>query len=129
MSVAIQPGLQAMGDAPLVRNLLGNLLGNAWKFTRDTEEPLIEFFAEPGQGEDETPAFVVRDNGAGFEAEYVGKLFRPFQRLHSQSQFAGHGIGLASVRRIVERHGGGIRAEGAPGKGASFKFTLPGELE
>lgn len=129
VSVAIQPGLQAYGDAPLVRNLLGNLLGNAWKFTRDSAEPLIEFFAEPAQGEGEPPMFVVRDNGAGFETEYVGKLFRPFQRLHSQDQFAGHGIGLASVRRIVERHGGSIRAEGAPGKGAAFKFTLPGELE
>ncbi|HJR73414.1 MAG TPA: CHASE domain-containing protein [Luteimonas sp.] len=129
VSVAIQPGLQALGDAPLVRNMLGNLLGNAWKFTRDTEDARIEFFAEPGRSPDEPSTFVVRDNGAGFETEYVGKLFRPFQRLHSQSQFAGHGIGLASVRRIVERHGGAIRAEGAPGKGAAFKFTLPGELE
>lgn len=129
VSVAIQPGLQAFGDAPLVRNLLGNLLGNAWKFTRDSADPRIEFFAETGLGESEPTVFAVRDNGAGFEAEYVGKLFRPFQRLHSQAQFAGHGIGLASVRRIVERHGGTIRAEGAPGQGATFKFTLPGEAE
>ena len=129
VSVAIQPGLQAFGDASLVRNLLGNLLGNAWKFTRDAEDPRIEFFAETGLGEDEPGVFAVRDNGAGFEAEYVGKLFRPFQRLHSQAQFAGHGIGLASVRRIVERHGGTIRAEGAPGQGATFKFTLPGDAE
>lgn len=129
VAVAIQPGLQAFGDEPLVRNLLGNLLGNAWKFTRDSEDARIEFFAEPAKGEGDPATFVVRDNGAGFEAEYVGKLFRPFQRLHSQSQFAGHGIGLASVRRIVERHGGTIRAEGAPGQGASFRFTLPGEAE
>lgn len=129
VSVAIQPGLQAFGDASLVRNLLGNLLGNAWKFTRDTTDPKIEFFAETGAAEDEPTVFAVRDNGAGFETEYVGKLFRPFQRLHSQAQFAGHGIGLASVRRIVERHGGTIRAEGAPDQGATFKFTLPGEAE
>lgn len=129
VAVAIQPGLQASGDAPLVRNLLENLLGNAWKFTRECADARIEFFAEPAQADDEPPVFVVRDNGAGFEAEYVGKLFRPFQRLHSQAQFAGHGIGLASVRRIVERHGGAIRAEGAPGQGAAFRFTLPGEVD
>ena len=71
----------------------------------------------------------MRDNGAGFPAEYGGKLFRPFQRLHSQEEFAGEGVGLASVRRIVERHGGTIRAEGVQGQGATFAFTLPeGEL-
>ena len=70
-------------------------------------------------------AFVVRDNGAGFDPDYIGKLFRPFQRLHEADRFAGHGIGLATVKRIIERHGGHIEADGRPGEGASFRFTLP----
>jgi PAS domain S-box-containing protein len=119
VEVAIAPGLDAVGDASLVRNLLENLLGNAWKFTRDRHPARIEV------GRDAAGAFYVRDNGAGFPAEYAGKLFRPFQRLHSQEEFAGEGIGLASVRRIVERHGGTIRAEGGEGQGATFAFTLP----
>ena len=119
VDVAIAPNLRAVGDASLVRNLLENLLGNAWKFTRDRHPARIAVGREPGG------AFYVRDNGAGFPAEYAGKLFRPFQRLHSQEEFAGEGVGLASVRRIVERHGGTIRAEGAEGQGATFAFTLP----
>ena len=118
VEVVIQPGLSADGDPHLVRNLLQNLLGNAWKFSRDCPHPRIEI----GRDGDE---FFVRDNGAGFPAEYADKLFRPFQRLHPQEQFAGDGIGLASVKRIVERHGGTIRAEGAQGQGATFRFTLP----
>ncbi|HSR65150.1 MAG TPA: CHASE domain-containing protein [Xanthomonadaceae bacterium] len=117
--VEIQPGLTAVGDSGLARSLLQNLLGNAWKFTREREEGEVVFGRTP-QGE-----FFVRDNGAGFDPGYADKLFRPFQRLHSQAEFAGHGIGLASVKRIVERHGGGIRAEGTPGAGATFYFTLP----
>src|SRR5690606_5680323 len=119
VEVAIAPNLRAVGDASLVRNLLENLLGNAWKFTRDRHPARIEVGREPGG------AFYVRDNGAGFPPEYAGKLFRPFQRLHSQEDFPGEGVGLASVRRIVERHGGTIRAEGEEGKGATFGFTLP----
>jgi len=119
VEVAIAPNLRAVGDASLVRNLLENLLGNAWKFTRDRHPARIEVGREPGG------AFYVRDNGAGFPPEYAGKLFRPFQRLHSQEDFPGEGVGLASVRRIVERHGGTIRAEGEEGKGATFVFTLP----
>lgn len=126
VEIAIAPDMRTVGDPSLVRSLLVNLLGNAWKFTRDCERPRIEFFQEHSQNEAST-VFVVRDNGAGFEADYVGKLFRPFQRLHSQEQFSGHGIGLASVRRIVERHGGTIQADGRPGAGATFKFTLPGD--
>ena len=122
VEVDIGPDLRAVGDASLVRNLLENLLGNAWKFTRDRHPARIQVGREPGG------AFYVRDNGAGFPAEYAGKLFRPFQRLHSQEEFAGEGVGLASVRRIVERHGGTIRAEGVEGQGATFAFTLP-ELE
>ena len=118
VEVAIGQGLVATGDPNLVRNLLQNLLANAWKFTRDCPHPRIEVGREGD-------AFYVRDNGAGFPAEYTGKLFRPFQRLHAQEQFAGDGIGLASVKRIVERHGGTIRAEGALGEGATFWFTLP----
>ena len=117
VEVVIQPGLSADGDPNLVRNLLQNLLGNAWKFTRDCPRARIEV----GREGDE---FFVRDNGAGFPAEYADKLFRPFQRLHAQEQFAGDGIGLASVKRIVERHGGTIRAEGTQGQGATFRFTL-----
>jgi PAS domain S-box-containing protein len=121
--VTVEPGLHASGDPALVRNLLLNLLGNAWKFTRDAQPARIEFGLEAEDGEMRT--FHVRDNGAGFAQEYVDKLFRPFQRLHGQEEFAGHGIGLASVKRIVERHGGRISAEGAPGKGATFRFSLP----
>ncbi len=109
----------AIGDAPLLRNLLGNLLGNAWKFTRATPDASGSSWA-PTLRPDGEREFFVRDNGAGFSQEYVDKLFRPFQRLHAQEQFAGHGIGLASVKRIVERHGGTIRAEGREGEGATF---------
>jgi PAS domain S-box-containing protein len=119
---SITPGLQVEGDAALLRNLLDNLLGNAWKFTRGREGARIDFGVQPTADGDE---YFVRDNGAGFAQEYVDKLFRPFQRLHDQNVFAGHGIGLASVKRIVERHGGTIRAEGREGEGATFYFTLP----
>lgn len=124
LEVRIEPGLQVVGDASLLRNLLGNLLGNAWKFSRDREPARIEFGTHETAGGGRE--FFVRDNGTGFPQAYVDKLFRPFQRLHSVEDFAGHGIGLASVKRIVERHGGTIRAEGREGEGAAFYFTLPG---
>ncbi len=120
VQVLVAPSLVAEGDATLLRNLLGNLIGNAWKFTRGSQHPRIEVGLQAGE-------FYVRDNGAGFAQEYVGKLFRPFQRLHDQNEFAGHGIGLASVKRIVERHGGTIRAEGREGEGATFYFTVPND--
>ena len=123
VDVVIAPDMAVEGDAALVRNLLGNVLGNAWKFTRDRENARVEIGTT---GVDEGMVeFYVRDNGAGFTQEYADKLFRPFQRLHRQEEFAGHGIGLASVKRIVERHGGEVRAEGREGEGATFYFTLP----
>ena len=122
VDVRIQPELFVIGDAALLRNLLGNLLGNAWKFTRDRLDARIEFGAVSTE---EGIEYFVRDNGAGFAQDYVDKLFRPFQRLHHNDDFAGHGIGLASVKRIVERHGGTIRAEGEVGRGATFWFSLP----
>jgi PAS domain S-box-containing protein len=123
VEVLVEPGLVVQGDATLLRGLMGNLLGNAWKFTQQRERARIEF------GRTAAGEFYVRDNGAGFAQEYVDKLFRPFQRLHNEEQFAGHGIGLATVHRIVERHGGAIRAEGRVGEGATFYFTLPGPAE
>ena len=114
----IQPGLVVRGDPALLRTLMDNLLGNAWKFTRGREDARIEVGAGP-EGE-----LFVRDNGAGFAPEYAAKLFRPFQRLHSETEYPGHGIGLATVKRIVERHGGSIRAEGAVEQGATFWFNL-----
>jgi light-regulated signal transduction histidine kinase (bacteriophytochrome) len=122
VEVEIEPGLRATGDPVLVRSLLHNLLGNAWKFTRDRVHPRIEFGAGERNGE---PAFYVRDNGIGFSQVYADKLFRPFQRVHVEEAFAGEGIGLASVKRIVERHGGHVAAEGREGEGATFWFTLP----
>jgi light-regulated signal transduction histidine kinase (bacteriophytochrome) len=95
------------------------LIGNAWKFTRNTPSPRIEV------GRLEDGEFFVRDNGAGFDMAYQNKLFGAFQRLHSTDEYEGTGIGLATVARIVHRHGGSIRAEGAVGAGATFYFTLP----
>lgn len=124
VDVDIEPGLHASGDSALVRNLLGNLLGNAWKFTRGRERGHITFGRVEHAGE---TWFEVADNGVGFDEAYASKLFRPFQRLHAQDEFVGEGIGLASVKRIIERHGGSIAAEGRVGEGARFRFTLPDE--
>ena len=125
----IEPGLTAKGDAHLLRVLLFNLLGNAWKFTGKTENPMIEFGAmrnAPIPDTQGTSEFFVRDNGAGFDMAYAGKLFGAFRRLHTTAEFPGTGIGLATVQRIVHRHGGQVRGTGITGRGATFYFTLPG---
>ena len=109
-------------DRTLIRAVLQNLMENAWKFTGRREEAVIEFSAVTD--EDGQVRCQVRDNGAGFDAAYQDKLFQPFQRLHSARDFPGTGIGLASVRQIVERHGGRTWAEGATDEGATFYFTL-----
>jgi len=121
INVEIAPDIIASGDQRLLQAALANLFNNAWKYTRGRENPRIEFGKIAGKDGD---AFYVRDNGAGFDMAYVGKLFRPFQRLHSASQFEGAGIGLATVHRIIERHGGKIWAEGVENRGATFYFTL-----
>lgn len=121
---AIEPGLSAVGDAALLRIALDNLLGNSWKFTSKKQRATIAF----GRGEHEGgEVFFVRDDGAGFDVAHAGKLFGAFQRLHPEREFPGNGIGLATVQRVVRRHGGRIWAEGEPGKGATFYFTLPAE--
>jgi light-regulated signal transduction histidine kinase (bacteriophytochrome) len=118
---AIQECMIAFGDAQLLRAVLENLLGNAWKFTSKREQARIEF-GQRREG-DETVYFI-RDDGAGFDMAYAKKLFGVFQRLHAADEFQGTGIGLATVQRIVRRHGGRVWAEGAVGEGATFYFTL-----
>ena len=116
------PGLSISGDVRLLRVVLVNLLGNAWKYTGKAAEPRVEFGRQDGDGE---TSFFIRDNGAGFDMQYVDRLFGAFQRLHSMSEFEGTGVGLATVQRILHRHGGKIRAEAQVNEGATFYFTLP----
>lgn len=117
----IQDRMTTKGDINLLRILLENLIGNAWKFTANTPEPKIEFGVNLEAGD---KVYFVSDNGSGFEMAYANKLFAPFQRLHSDTEFPGLGIGLATVKRIIYRHGGTIRAEAEVGKGAAFYFKL-----
>ena len=119
--IAIEDGLVAHGDPSLLRAVLENLLGNAWKFTRKTAEPAIALGVEAGPAR----VFYVRDNGVGFSMEHAGALFAPFQRLHAERDFPGTGIGLASAQRIIQRHGGRIWVDAAEGAGACFRWTLP----
>ena len=120
-AVQIEAGLLTEGDPTLLRMVLENLLGNAWKYSAKVAQARIVFERVP-QGE--RAVYQVRDNGAGFDMRFADRLFGVFQRLHSSSDFQGHGVGLASVRRIVRRHGGEIWAEGEVGVGATFSFTL-----
>jgi PAS domain S-box-containing protein len=124
VTFVIQTGLSAEGDASLLRVALENLLGNAWKFTSKKPSATITV----GRAEQEgIPEFFVRDDGAGFDMAHADKLFGAFQRLHSEREFPGNGVGLATVQRVVHRHGGRVWGEGSPGQGATFHFTLPQE--
>jgi light-regulated signal transduction histidine kinase (bacteriophytochrome) len=114
-------GLQAHGDRRLLSVALQNLLQNAWKFSARNPEPTVEFGSLQKDGK---TAYYIRDNGIGFDMAYVNQLFTPFQRLHSKEQFEGTGIGLATVQRVIKRHGGKVWAEGAVGQGATFYFSL-----
>lgn len=120
VAFAIDGGVRTTGDPRLLRAVLENLMGNAFKFTRGRQDARIEFGTKPaGEGQ----AFYVRDNGVGFDPAQAAKMFRPFQRLHSQRDFEGTGIGLATVQKIIARHNGKAWAEGEPGKGATVYFT------
>ncbi|HET8745622.1 MAG TPA: ATP-binding protein [Ramlibacter sp.] len=116
----VQPGLAATGDVRLMRSVMENLLGNAWKFTARAPAPEIVVGGDAARGE-----YFVRDTGCGFDMAYADRLFGTFQRLHAEHEYPGTGIGLATVARAISRQGGRIWAESAPGQGATFRFTLP----
>ena len=118
----ISEGVVAHGDGRLLRVVLENLLGNAWKFTAKRSQGRIDFGITLHDGK---TAYFVQDNGAGFDMAYSDKLFGAFQRLHGMKEFPGTGIGLATVQRVIHRHGGRVWAEGEVEKGATFFFTLP----
>jgi PAS domain S-box-containing protein len=118
VAVEITPNLNVQGDGRMIEVVMLNLLGNAWKYTGHTENALIRVYADES-------GICISDNGAGFDMAHANRLFQPFQRLHRQEEFVGIGIGLATVQRIIHRHGGTITARGEPNKGATFCFTLP----
>jgi light-regulated signal transduction histidine kinase (bacteriophytochrome) len=121
VQVNIQKGIIIDGDRHLLEIAITNLIDNAWKFTSKTKKAHIEFGTLLTDGK---PAMFIRDNGVGFDMIYVDKLFGVFQRLHTAEEFAGTGIGLANVQRVIHRHGGEVWAEGEVGKGAVFYFTV-----
>ncbi len=122
----IEPGVRTVGDPSMLAVVLRNLLDNAWKYTSKTADARIRLYR---LGADDTPGtergFCVADNGVGFDMDHSARLFQPFQRLHRQDEFPGIGVGLATVQRILHRHGGSIRADAAPGRGATFTVVLP----
>ena len=122
----IDPELMAHGDTELLRVVLENLIGNAWKYTGNRQEAVIEFGVTKIDG---MPAYFVRDYGSGFAMDHTGKLFIPFQRLPGSEEFRGHGIGLATLERIIKRHGGKVWADGELDKGATFYFRLSGNSQ
>ena len=124
VTLALQPKLITLGDKQLLKVMLTNLCSNAWKLTSKKEHAIIEFGCSDGEDQ---PIFYIRDNGAGFDMIYADKLFGTFQRLHPMNEFEGTGIGLATVKRIVNRHGGRVWAESQIDQGAIFYFTI-GEL-
>ncbi len=128
VELRVQPLPRAQGDPALLRIVFANLLSNAIKYTRPREAALIEVGAS-GPTAEVAPVYHVRDNGVGFDLQHAGKLFDVFQRLHHAHEFEGTGVGLATARRIIERHGGRIWAEAVPGSGATFFFTLPAVAE
>lgn len=125
LSVMTQPSMPGYGDARLLRIVFDNLLSNSWKYTSKRENAAIEIGMRLGP----TPVYFVRDNGAGFDMKNADRLFAPFQRLHSQSEYAGTGVGLTTVQRIIHKHGGEIWAESAIDAGATFSFTLPPRVD
>ncbi|HEY4556393.1 MAG TPA: ATP-binding protein, partial [Lysobacter sp.] len=122
LALQVQPGLIAHGDERLLKLMLAQLIGNAWKFSRGCAEPGVEI---AGERDGATLRVQVRDRGCGFDMQYAHKLFEPFQRLHGPDQGAGHGLGLAIAHCVVQRHGGRIRAQSQPGAGAVFTVELP----
>ena len=122
MEFRVTDGIVVEGDPVLLRVALENLLSNAWKFTSTTSQPIIEFGRTDA---DVVPTYFLSDNGVGFDPAFSEKLFQPFQRLHRENEFEGNGIGLATVQRVIDRHGGQVWAEGKPKSGAIFYFTIP----
>lgn len=122
VQVSAEPLGDCWADPLLLRQVLVNLISNAYKFTAGRDPACIDIRSEPAENQ---TTYLVKDNGAGFDMKYAAKLFGVFQRLHTQSEFKGTGIGLSIVQRIIERHGGQVRAEGMPGQGATFRFSLP----
>lgn len=121
VEVDVQQGLSGWGDVRLMMVVLRTLLGNAWKYTGKNDNPVVRFYSEERDGRS---WLCVSDNGAGFDMKHAERLFQPFTRLHRNDEFAGHGLGLATVRRILRRHGGDIEAEAEVNKGATLRFWL-----
>src|SRR5207244_154245 len=121
LEFSAQGELRDEADPRLLQIVLENLLGNAWKFTRQQPHPKVELGKTVVEGES---AYFIRDNGVGFDPSFADRLFQPFQRLHTQAEFEGTGVGLATTKRIIERHGGRLWSESTPNQGATFFFTL-----